>query len=683
MLPSALLVVTIFASTAKAINDDQALKYVSDYILYGLNPNSKPCDNVYDFFCGNWLAKIPTTNDTDYNYEDKKLMNKTNAILLEAIKAIDINDKRTPMYKIWLKTFFDQCDKNNNTVNDLIKQIFNGIQRVIGPPPMLITNATAKDALMKRNIWNLAGQIQRKLVEGVFFRTTVSNVMTDCGLEQPAITFEPLWSIDISSNVTEIRSNLLIVSDAFGLKLNGSDIDEKIRKMMEFWTDLKNYTDNSSQIDDNPYGTISISSSTNLSSTIPSVDWKEFFKGLFSVDQLNYWDQNHAKFQLRNLKYFQQLDKIVKKYDVETIYNAIFYQAFEKNLFLAGFSGWLSDNNCVQWTLMIQSAASIKVYFEYIKQNTSEWRSDLNVVVDNIFTAFKRLVAKTKWLSVQEIDQIYRKINEISFISPIPEWLDSDETVENVTIKFDTDKGLYDNSLNMAKRIFVLELDRYVTNSPSEQKIEFSQSTTYFNYEITTNFLLVLPPLYHFNYPPAIKYALFGSRIATALLQGFVEENLQERFGSKTLLNETNANKMRDQVNCINDQITHENCPNDAQKCSDHGWMWDRSLNNLLKEIDGLKIAYEAYKMNAENRAIVFVPGLENYNMDQIFFLSYGRSFCHSYLIDSSDEGGMDAKKNRLVKIFRNFPMFGQSFQCQKDTSSFLSKPCGVWGTAK
>lgn len=671
----------------------EAIDVASDYILNGLNKDVKPCDDVFNFVCGKWLEKFPIKDENDtsnFFFETNRIENETRKVLLNAINDIDINDKTTPQYKIWLKTYYEQCLKSDVSETETAKQIFNGLQRIIGPPPLLTLNKTVYDILIKRNVWNLLGHLQRKLREGVFFKTSVENVKNDCGKTVPVLSFQPPYITDYDEelNATEIKESVMIVANIFQVPVDVTSLDTKIDNMIKLNSDLKQYLNDSENVSPEVYYEIYewflANSTDQLLAVNPKINWTQFFEGLFS-SQIFDWDKSSAKFQLRNKKYFEKIDDIVTKYDVETIFNFMFYKSMNDMHRLAVIKDddFLLDpvGNCIKNTQSVYGPAAAKIYFDFIKQDLIQWKSDMDIIADNIFTSFKFLVAKSDWPTVQEKSAIFKKVNSITYSSPIPTWLSSDVLVENHTIKFEPDKGIYDNAVNIAKWAFHMELDKVITGDVSDNDVSFYPMTYYSMIKIYFNLGFALPPYYHYDYPIAVKYGIFGNNVAQSLLQGFTKDNVKELIGDdKAWLNDTNVQKLDDQVSCIDNQIKDIECKQIPERCPERGWMWNYTINQLLTEIDGISVAYNAFKLASQNdQSQKQLPGLTDYNWDQIFLLSRGRSLCNSYNTDSYEEGGNSTTQSRLIKLFRNFPLYANAFQCSAGSQCYVAKPCGLW----
>jgi len=109
-------------------------------------------------------------------------------------------------------------------------------------------------------------------------------------------------------------------------------------------------------------------------------------------------------------------------------------------------------------------------------------------------------------------------------------------------------------------------------------------------------------------------------------------------------------------------------------------------VNELLADIDGLKIAFVAYnfasQMFGEPESI---PNFSSMTDDQIFFLSNARAWCSS---EKSTEQFSEVNLNphapskaRIAASMRNFPTFAETFQCPVGSTYAPMKICDTWGS--
>lgn len=109
----------------------------------------------------------------------------------------------------------------------------------------------------------------------------------------------------------------------------------------------------------------------------------------------------------------------------------------------------------------------------------------------------------------------------------------------------------------------------------------------------------------------------------------------------------------------------------------------DSTISDNIADIDGLKVAYTAYKFATQ----VFgkeppLPGMMNYTDDQIFFMSTARSFCAKGWSDVWSTGRYvhTPSKPRVEMMIKNALIFARAFNCKVGSKYAPLIRCSIWG---
>lgn len=130
---------------------------------------------------------------------------------------------------------------------------------------------------------------------------------------------------------------------------------------------------------------------------------------------------------------------------------------------------------------------------------------------------------------------------------------------------------------------------------------------------------------------------------------------------------------------CVVDQYSHF-CYPELQTCING----ITTQGENIGDNGGIKAAYRAYQAYvASHGAEKPLPGLEQFTMNQIFFLAYGQVWCGEYsedtllrqlLTDPHSPG-----KDRVIGAIQNFPKFGEAYGCKKGDPMYPVNACDVW----
>jgi putative endopeptidase len=186
------------------------------------------------------------------------------------------------------------------------------------------------------------------------------------------------------------------------------------------------------------------------------------------------------------------------------------------------------------------------------------------------------------------------------------------------------------------------------------------------------------PPFFAPTFHPAVNFgSMGGGTIGHEMTHGFDDEGSQFD-GDGNLRNwwsKDTKTKFADATKCIVDQYgkyevipgVHENGKLTAgENIADNG---------------GVKLGYEAYKTWRATQA--HVPQVDGYTDDQLYFLSYGQSWCEKMTPESLEtlahSNPHSAPVWRTNGVIVNQPGFGPAFKCAANTPMNPGKDCGVW----
>lgn len=109
------------------------------------------------------------------------------------------------------------------------------------------------------------------------------------------------------------------------------------------------------------------------------------------------------------------------------------------------------------------------------------------------------------------------------------------------------------------------------------------------------------------------------------------------------------------------------------------------TLNENHADLDGLKVAYNAYQMyvndhGAEKKLI----GFENYTSEQLFFIAFGSKWCHESTPKQNEllwENDVHSPLNiRLMGALQNSDKFSEVFNCASGAAMNPERmKCKIW----
>lgn len=213
---------------------------------------------------------------------------------------------------------------------------------------------------------------------------------------------------------------------------------------------------------------------------------------------------------------------------------------------------------------------------------------------------------------------------------------------------------------------------------------------------ITLPYASLNPPYYNLRFPQAYNYAGQGGTAGHELTHGYDDGGVQ--FGPDGRVGDCTWNKcgwmdsnsssgFLDMAQCVITQFSQNCCP--LKSGNVHCASGERTQGENIADLGGELAAYRAYRRYIkEQRNGVeedLLPGLEQYTPNQIFWLTYGYSWCMKYkeetLIRQLMTNPHSPGECRVNEVLRDIPEFAADFNCQRGSYMYPNddQRCHVW----
>ncbi|KAF1748586.1 hypothetical protein GCK72_025053 [Caenorhabditis remanei] len=204
------------------------------------------------------------------------------------------------------------------------------------------------------------------------------------------------------------------------------------------------------------------------------------------------------------------------------------------------------------------------------------------------------------------------------------------------------------------------------------------------------------PPYYNFAYPQAYNFAGQGGTGGHELTHGYDDEGVQFGFNGELTdcawnkcgwMDANSSSGFIDMAQCVVTQFSTQCCPEKTGNV--HCANGATTQGENIADLGGQQAAYRAYRQYVANvRGGVEedrLPGLENYTPNQIFWITYGYSWCmkqsDSNLVHQLLTNPHSPAQCRTNQVMQDIPEFGRDFGCARGTPMFPepSGRCKVW----
>lgn len=168
----------------------------------------------------------------------------------------------------------------------------------------------------------------------------------------------------------------------------------------------------------------------------------------------------------------------------------------------------------------------------------------------------------------------------------------------------------------------------------------------------------------------SILYQNTFQRYSIPHFLAFDPDEITERIGIKKWLKTEAVRLYRLRRKCVAlTQPFFSRCIAYPLEHSNECLKMSRLLLALTADSEGMKLAYMAYAFMAQTVGREpGLPGLSDYNADQLFFLGYARLLC--------------GVREQVEIALSNFPAFGKAWNCKPGTRFAPESRCTLWSNS-
>ncbi|XP_075161666.1 membrane metallo-endopeptidase-like 1 [Haematobia irritans] len=632
----------------------------SDDIQNYLNITAEPCENFYNFVCGNYDGLKTPIQDRSPHHRLKTEMDKEIITLLSNDDPSDMEvDKK-------IKYFFQSC-LNVKFDFEKYKQKLRQIIEEFGQMPALVKEEEDQWNESKFDWIKLIGEISFKydikLIIGLRLRyksnendkATIQLVTPQFALGSRAMYFDDANHKGRETYLEHISLNLRKYLDIMADKAK-----QLAQDIFDFESALLNATEKSK----------------GISTTIEEMERK--FNHLFDVRK--FLNLTLGFIPNSNIYDFldyvpERLQEVFQKTPPKTIANYIFYILLKE---------FMIDPLYLHETCLPKThkyfAKNIRVIHNR-KYLTADVKDSIEDIWQLIKSNFKRdlISGKHSWLDRESQKEASEKLDDMAI--DIRSLKNIDFTEDLKTLKVDREDFI--NNLKSIHQLNALQ-NRHLKNHPIYDNSFYR--IYYPSYNPLENKILIPASLFKPNflwsefYPMALHFATLGVFIAHQLIHGFDEDgHSYDKFGkiSKWWSNTTLTN-YNNRAKCFSQQYP-------LYSYLEEPLVESSSQLENIADNGAISLAYKAYlqwlEMCSLQETLESLPNLA-YSNKQLFFIAYGQTRCSTSL-DFFDDYAM--ADNTVSDDFRinvplmNYGEFAHQFLCPAGSSMNPEKKCKMF----
>ncbi|VDD93608.1 unnamed protein product [Enterobius vermicularis] len=675
-----------------------------------MNLSASPCENFYEYACGQW--------NRDHQIPDDMFAYGTFAYLKEDIFTVLLeSDTPTPSRSIQMaKQVYKSCMNTTELENLKSSKLLEAIS-VLGGWPLLKPETWDEKSF---DLTALVSKAQKLYSIEVLFslsiypdmrNTTRSIIYIDQGsLGLGRGSREYFLNASVFGKQLEAYINYqrkaveLIMTDA-NVKRSSEDLDKDLKELIDFekkfaliFVPEENRRNNTRL-----YNKATIAS---LSTYLPQIDWLRFFKSV-SPKPLHNYLTNNTEVVICELEYLSDVSKLLNQTESRIVVNYLLWRiaTFATKLLDSRYENIKQDFSRVmtgqqakspRWKDCAQTPTGLLPFAAgalYVREHfDSEDKKEAMEMIGNLREAFKDLVRENDWMDAQTKSVAIEKVdNMINYIG-YPDFINNDTKLDKYHEKlvFMPNDTYFDLLLRVIwwtnEREFLKLLKPY-------DKYEFEISPAVVNafYSPEKNGLsfpagILKPPFFSGIYPKQdielmVNYGGIGAVIGHEITHGFDDQGSQfDKDGNlRNWWNEDSYRGFAERKQCMIEQYSSYTLPDTDIRVNGKLTQGENIADN-----GGVKEAYRAYrkyvKQHGEEGTL---PGFENFSNEQIFFLSYAHFWCgHKKEAAAMQQISTDEHSPeifRVIGVLSNLEEFSEAFKCSKGSPLNPDKRCVVW----
>ncbi|XP_074634460.1 endothelin-converting enzyme homolog isoform X1 [Acropora palmata] len=679
-------------SAKSPICQSESCKQIAKLIQEVRDEKVDPCDNFYEYACGNWIKHNPVPPGHLQFSRITQLSKNNERIMKEALIKDKSEDTETIMK---VKNFYRSC-LNVKKIDDLGREPLMDYIKTLGS-----WSLDEKWSPRHWNFYDVLANVQKDYPVDVFFSVNViqdpvkpkgSNKKKYIILvDQAKLNLPQIIYFTSPKILREVWLYMSVITNLSGVSF--SDSKTAMRELLVFEGHLALYWVPKVS---KKYVRIPIG---KLADALPEFPWLNHLRKVLSRPNLS---NDDMVIVLAN-DYLQNMIDLLRKKDKRILSTYVIWRSIKdsvpllskrfrdvhqmfKRRLLGSKSKKTREEVCFSYTNNILGPMLGAVFIRNAFKPES--KEKVEVMMEGIIKAFKDRVSGVGWIDNQTVQAVREKADAAVYKVGYPEYLWKEtEFSQRYKLLNVTSNQWFKNVLNTDKFSNYQTYSKLGRPVDRHQWITVPQLVNAF-YVITKNEIVVpsgilQPPFFYGDdIPRSLSYGAIGHVLGHELTHGFDTTGRKfdkngELIEKRTCWSEPAIKTFQERAKCLVEQFSKYKVLN---KFHISGL---KTLGENIADLGGVNLAYHAYnEFNEKNGPEQILPEL-NMTSKELFFIGYAQKECTrttpsaEFLSVTEDVHALT--KYRVIGTLSNLQEFSDVFNCTVGSYMNPKKKCEVW----
>lgn len=685
---------------SEVCEDEHCIRTASR-LLGAMRTEVDPCDNFYEFACGQWVDKHRVPEDKGSIDTMEEVSDRLERDLQDLLESPDNGDIE-PIKKA--KTFYKACMDTDFINAQGLQGIHNFISDLGGWPVLDQSwdgskfDLEARVAQARQYTTNFVWPIPHGVMMGL-------NILNDYKvygkhvlyLDQPSLLMEGRDMYQDKDLITAYIKYTTDVAVALGAKPLVAatqmkelvDFEKEIAKITVAISDRRDMEGN--------YRRMNVSGLTVL---YPKFDWLRYLEATFRDADVTIDASEPVVLWMK--PYYDKLFPLLEKTSNRTIANYIVWRLITKQFITLDEKFSLMKLRfrkvtegvkqlkpralrCSETTNHYLDHATGRMYAEKIFGPKE--RDHMLELISYLRRIFKDIVNTADWMDQVTKNEALKKLEAMKSLIGFPSFIFNDtvltETYSEVTV---SSTDFFENLRSIRRYVGLKQLAEL--RQPSYERWPERPAIVNAFYHSGLN-AIVFPagilqsPYYDINYPASINFGGIGLVIGHEITHGYDASG--RAFDAKGLLHNWWSNfsleNYNEKASCVINHYGEFKVPNINMNINGN-----KTLSENIADIGGIKQSHMAYKLwlSEHSNQDKQLPGLSKYSDEQLFFINTAQLWCSKFTDEAARRSVLTSVHSlpmfRVLGELRNSQGFSEAFNCPKGSYMNPAQPkCSLW----